>query len=98
MAMETSIAAHSSHQATSAPLGNGKVAGHDAEALQGRLGPALVDGDYRRACFDDQCRCRTTCQLWIRRNESGYAVRCMTWRRHYLCFTEPCDNFVPEEQ
>lgn len=82
----------------SAPLGNGKVAGHDADSLQSRPEPALVDDDYRRACWDDKCMVRATCRLWTLRNESGYAVRCMTWRRHYLCFTEPCEHHVPEAQ
>lgn len=65
--------------------------------------PAAYQGcqearETRRAYFDDQCKCRSTCRLWTRRNESGYAVRCMTWRRHYLCFTEPCEHHIPEAQ
>lgn len=98
MAMETSLAAHSSHQAPSAPLGNGKVAGHAADSLQGRIEPALVDGDYRRACWDDKCMVRATCRLWTERDAPGFAIRAMTWRAHWRCFDLPCDNFVPEAQ
>ena len=52
----------------------------------------------RRACFDGRCAVRETCQLWTRRDEPGYATRCMTWRTHWLCFTEPCDFFKPTAQ
>ena len=62
----------------------------EAEAYQGCT-EALMAYPKRRACHDDRCQCRNTCRLWTERNADGYAVHCMTWRKHWLCFSEPCD-------
>ena len=51
--------------------------------------------EKRRACFDGRCAVRETCQLWTLRDEDGYAVKCMTWRTHWLCFDLPCAYFQP---
>ncbi len=47
--------------------------------------------EKRRACWDDCCQVRATCRLWTDRDEPGFAIRAMTWRRHYECFSLPCD-------
>ncbi len=55
----------------------------------------LMANGKRRACFDGRCAVRETCQLWTRRDEPGYATRCMTWLTHWLCFSDPCDYHLP---
>ena len=73
-------------------------------AIQGKSAdypdPAEYQGcleakEKRRACFDGRCTVRETCQLWTRRAEPGHATQCMTWRTHWLCFSEPCDYHQP---
>ena len=51
--------------------------------------------EKRRACYDDSCRVRDTCKLWVERDSPGYATRAMTWKTHYICFTEPCQYHQP---
>ena len=51
--------------------------------------------EKRRACFDDRCQVRATCRLWTERDAPGYVIRVMTWRTHWLCFSEPCDYHQP---
>lgn len=51
--------------------------------------------ETRRACHDDQCKVRATCRLWTERDAPGFAIRAMTWRAHWLCFSEPCDYHQP---
>lgn len=51
--------------------------------------------EKRRACFDGRCDVRETCQLWTERDEPGYAVKALTWRAHWLCFTDHCTFFKP---
>ena len=63
-------------------------------------GPAEYQGctdarEKRRACHDDQCKCRSTCRLWVERDAPGYATQVMTWRDHWLCFDLPCRYHQP---
>ncbi len=57
--------------------------------------PGTEARETRRACFDDRCQCRATCRLWTERDSPGYAIKAMTWRTHWLCFTEPCSYHQP---
>ena len=66
-----------------------------AEDPDGYMGCLEARGEYpkRRACFDDRCECRKNCQLWANRAGDGFAIRAMTWRRHYECWSLPCDYY-----
>lgn len=66
----------------------------DAEGYRG-CSEALVAYPKRRSCFDDACHVRKDCQLWANRAGDGFAIRAMTWRTHWRCFTEPCDYHKP---
>lgn len=52
----------------------------------------------KRACFDDKCQCRNTCKLWVERDSFGHDVKSMTWKTHYICFSEPCSYHQPTAQ
>ena len=64
----------------------------DAEAYRGCT-EALVANPKRRACWDDRCSVKDTCQLWQERQATGFAIRAMTWRKHWYCFNLPCDYY-----
>ncbi len=56
-----------------------------------------ADSSPNRACHDDRCEVRATCRLWTAREAPGFAVRCLTWRKHYECHSLPCDYWQAAE-